>query len=47
MKMNWREIALQMETDVNVRKVLLEGPKSLAQAWMLQAMKIKYRKWTV
>ena len=47
MKMNWKEIALQMETDARVRKVLLEGPKSLAQAWMMQAMKFKYSKWTV
>ena len=47
MKMNWKEIALQMETDVHVRKVLRERPKSLAQAWMLQAMKFKYSKWTV
>ena len=40
--MNWKEIALQMESDPKVRKVLLEGPRSLAQAWMLQAMKFKY-----
>ena len=40
--MNWKEIALTMETDPRVRKVLKEGPKSLAQAWMLQAMKFKY-----
>tara|TARA_B100001287_G_scaffold236855_1_gene209611 strand:- start:955 stop:1092 length:138 start_codon:yes stop_codon:yes gene_type:complete len=40
--MNWKEIALQMETDPKVRKVLLEGPQSLAQAWMLQAMRFKY-----
>lgn len=47
MKMTWKEIALQMETDPKVRKVLLEGPKSLSQAWMLQALKFKYLKWTV
>lgn len=42
--MTWREIALQMETDPRVRKVLLEGPKKLTDAWMLQAMKFKYRR---
>jgi len=40
--MTWREVALQMETDPRARKVLLEGPTSLAQSWMLQAMKFKY-----
>ena len=45
--MNWKEIALQMETDIKVRKILLEGPKSLPQAWMLQALKFKYKRWTV
>jgi len=47
MKMNWKEIALQMETNPKARQVLREGPKSLAQAWMLQAMKFKYSKWTL
>ena len=42
MKMNWKEIALQCESDPKVRKVPKEGPKSLAQAWMMQAMKFKY-----
>ena len=42
--MTWKEIALQMETDPRVRKVLLEGPKKLTDAWMLQAMKFKYRR---
>mgnify|MGYP001215273620 FL=1 len=42
MKMTWKEIALQCESDPRVRKVLKEGPKSLAQAWMMQAMKFKY-----
>ena len=23
-------------------RIIMEGPKSLAQAWMLQAMKLKY-----
>jgi|ETNvirenome_6_85_1030632.scaffolds.fasta_scaffold15139_2 hypothetical protein len=41
-KMNWKEIALQMETNPRVRKVILEGPKSLAQLLMIQAMKFKY-----
>ena len=43
--MNWKEIALQMETDPRVRKVLLEKlSKKLTDAWMLQAMKFKYRR---
>ncbi len=45
MKMNWKEIALQCESDPKVRKVLKEGPKSLAQAWMMLAMKSKYRQY--
>ena len=45
MKINWKEIALQYESDPKVRKVLKEGPKSLAQAWMMQAMKFKYRQY--
>ena len=42
--MTWKEIALQMETDLRVRKVLLEGPKKLTDAWMLQVIKFKYRR---
>ena len=42
MTKNWREIAIASESDDRVLKVLKEGPKSLAQAWMLQAMKYKY-----
>ena len=30
------------ERDERVLKVLRDGPKSLAQAWMMQAMRIKY-----
>jgi len=40
--MNWKEIALQSETDPKVRKVLLEGPKKLTDAWLLGALKFKY-----
>ena len=44
MTKNWREIAIASESDERVLKVLKEGPKSLAQAWMLQSMKYKYDK---
>jgi hypothetical protein len=44
--MNWKEIALASETDPRVRKVLLEGPKKLTDAWMLAAMKFKYGQYT-
>jgi len=44
MTMNWKEIALQCENDPKVRKLLKEGPKSLAQAWKLGALMIKYRR---
>jgi|TARA_R110002126_G_scaffold79690_1_gene197727 hypothetical protein len=40
--MNWKEIALQSETNPKVRKVLLEGPKKLTDAWLLGALRIKY-----
>lgn len=40
--MNWKEIALQSETDLKIRKVLIEGPKKLTDAWLLAAMKFKY-----
>ena len=40
--MNWKEIALQSETDPKIRKVLLEGPKKLTDAWLLGALRIKY-----
>tara|TARA_R100001224_G_scaffold18241_1_gene8992 strand:+ start:16510 stop:16671 length:162 start_codon:yes stop_codon:yes gene_type:complete len=41
-KVNWREIAIASESDERVLKVLKEGPKSLAQAYLLQAMRYKY-----
>lgn len=44
MTKDWKEIAIASESDKRVLKVLKEGPKSLAQAWMLQAMKYKYDK---
>jgi hypothetical protein len=40
--MNWKEIALQSETNPKIRKVLLEGPKKLTDAWLLGALRIKY-----
>lgn len=40
--MNWKEIALQCESDPKVRKLIKEGPQNLAQAWRLQALKFKY-----
>jgi hypothetical protein len=40
--MNWKEIALQSETNPKVRKILLEGPKKLTDAWLLGALRIKY-----
>ena len=40
--MNWKEIALQSETNPKVRKVPLEGPKKLTDAWLLGALRIKY-----
>ena len=40
--MNWKEIALQSETNPKVRKILLEGPKRLTDAWLLGALRIKY-----
>ncbi len=44
MTKDWKEIAIASESDERVLKVLKEGPKSLAQAWMIQAMKYKYDK---
>ena len=44
MTKNWREIAIASESDERILKVLKEGPKSLVQSWMLQAMKYKYDK---
>lgn len=42
MKENWKEIAKASEKDAKVLRVLEEGPKSLTDAWLLQAMKYKY-----
>ena len=42
MTKDWKEIAIASESDERVLKVLKEGPKSLAQAWIMQAMKYKY-----
>ena len=42
MTKDWKEIAIASESDERILKVLKEGPKSLAQAWMMQAMKYKY-----
>ena len=44
MTKDWKEIAIASESDERVLKVLKEGPKSLAQSWMMQAMKYKYDK---
>ena len=41
-KHDWRKLAVASESDERVLKVLKEGPKSLAQAWMLQSMRYKY-----
>ena len=40
--MNWKEIVLQSEINPKIRKVLLEGPKKLTDAWLLGALRIKY-----
>ena len=44
MTKDWKEIAIASESDERILKVLKEGPKSLAQSWMPQAMKYKYDK---
>ena len=41
-KENWKEIAKASEKDPKVIKILQEGPRSLTQAWLLQAMRYKY-----
>ena len=41
-KYDWKKMDMASESDEHVLKVLREGPKSLAQAWMLQAMRYKY-----
>ena len=42
MRENWKEIAIASERDPKVIQILKEGPKSLSQAYLLQAMKYKY-----
>lgn len=42
MKQNWKKIAINSEKDPKVIQILKEGPKSLSQAWLVQAMKYKY-----
>jgi hypothetical protein len=42
MKENWKDIAIASEKDPKVIKILQEGPKSLSQAYLLQAMKYRY-----
>ena len=42
MKENWKEIAIASEKDPKVIKIIQDGPKSLSQAWLLQALRYKY-----
>ena len=42
MKENWKEIAKESEKDPKVTKILEDGPRSLGQAYLLQAMRYKY-----
>ena len=42
MKENWKEIAIASEKDPKVIQILKEGPRSLSQAYLLQAMRYKY-----
>lgn len=42
MKENWKEIAKESEKDPKVIKILEDGPRSLGQAYLLQAMQYKY-----
>jgi len=42
MKENWKEIAIASEKDPKVIQIIQEGPKSLSQAWLLQALRFKY-----
>jgi hypothetical protein len=41
-KDNWKEIAKASEKDPKVMEILENGPKSLHQAWFLQALRYKY-----
>ncbi len=42
MKENWKEIAISSEKDPKVIEIITEGPRSLSQAYLLQAMRYKY-----
>jgi hypothetical protein len=42
MKENWKDIAIASEKDPKVIQILREGPKSLSEAYLLQAMKYRY-----
>ncbi len=39
---NWKEIAKASEKDSHVLDVLENGPRSLCESWLLQAMRHKY-----
>ena len=41
-KRDWKVIAKASEKDPKVIEILENGPKSLSQAWLLQAMRYKY-----
>ena len=41
-KRDWKEIAKASEKDPKVIEILTNGPKSLSQAYLLQAMRYKY-----
>ena len=41
-KRDWKEIAKASEKHPKVIEILTNGPKSLSQAWLLQAMRYKY-----
>ena len=44
MTTNWREEMEKFTSDPKEIKLLREGPKSLSQSWMLQALKVRYNK---
>jgi len=39
---DWKEIAKASEKDAKVLNILENGPKSLSQAYLLQALRYKY-----
>lgn len=39
----WKERALLLESNPKAIEVLKNGPKKLTDAWMLQALKLKYQ----